>query len=67
MVLGNCRAGKLSVVFIVTMVCNQECCLLQEAGKHALIKHVWEGRYFGFSGAKGLQLMLIERLEALNG
>ena len=44
---GDCRAGELSVVFVVTIVCDQERCLLQEAGEHALIKHVWEGRYFG--------------------
>ena len=49
------------------MVCGQERCLLQDAGEHALIKHVWEGRYFRFSGMKGLHLMLVERLEALNG
>ena len=36
------------------MVCDQERCLLQEAGEHALIRHVWEGRYFGCSGVKGL-------------
>ena len=56
-----------SWLFVVTIACDQERCLLQEAGEHALIRHVWEGRYFGWSGVKGLQLMLIECLEALNG
>ena len=60
-------ASCLSRLFVVTIVCDQERCLLQEAGEHALIKHVWEGRYFGFSGMKGLQLLLIERLETLSG
>ena len=60
-------ASCLSCLFVVTMVCNQERCLLQETGEHALIKHVWEGRFFCFSGVKGLQLMLIERSEASNG
>ena len=40
-------ASCLSCLFVVTMVCNQERCLLQETGEQALIKHVWEGRYFG--------------------
>ena len=44
---GGCRAGELLCLFVVTMVCSQERCLLQEAGEHALIRHVWEGRYFG--------------------
>ena len=57
----------LSCFFVVTIACDQDCCLLQEAGEHALIRHVWKGRYFGWSGMKGLQLQLIERLEALNG
>ena len=39
--------GCLSCLFVVTIVCDQERCLLQETGEHALIKHVWEGRYFG--------------------
>ena len=60
-------ASCLSCLFVVTMVCNQERCLLQETGEHALIKHVWEGRFFCFSGVKGLQLTLIECLEALSG
>ena len=40
-------ASCLSCLFAVTIVCDQERCLLQEAGEHALIRHVWEGRYFG--------------------
>ena len=60
-------ASYLSRLFVVTIVCGQERCLLQEAGEHVLIRHVWEGCCFGFSGMKGLQLILIERLEALNG
>ena len=40
-------ASYLSCLFVVTIVCGQEHCLLQEAGEHALIRHVWEGRYFG--------------------
>ena len=40
-------ASCLLYMFVATMVCNQERCLLQETGEHALIKHVWEGRYFG--------------------
>ena len=60
-------ASCLSCLFVVTIACDQDRCLLQEAGEHALIRHVWKGRYFGFSGMKGLQLLLIERLEALNG
>ena len=60
-------ASCLSCMFVVTIVYDQESCLLQEAGEHALIKHVWEGCCFGFSGMKGLQLMLIKRLEALSG
>ena len=60
-------ASCLSCLFVITIVCDQERCLLQEAGGHALIRHVWEGRYFGCSGVKGLQLLLIERLEALSG
>ena len=60
-------ASCLSCLFVVTIVCNQERCLLQEAGEHELIRHVWEGRYFGCSGVKGLHLMLIERSEASNG
>ena len=68
MVLGVIvRASCLSCLFFITIVCDQERCLLQEAGEHALIKHVWEGRYFGCSGVKGLQLLLIKRLEALIG
>ena len=41
--LASCQ----SHLFVVAIVCDQERCLLQEAGEHALIKHVWEGRYFG--------------------
>ena len=68
MVLGVIvRASCLSCLFFITIACDQERCLLQEAGEHALIKHVWEGRYFGCSGVKGLQLLLIKRLEALIG
>ena len=62
-VLASCQ----SCLFVVTIACDQERCLLQEVGEHTLTRHVWEGRYFGFSGMKGLQLILIERLEALNG
>ena len=61
--LASCQ----SCLFVITIVCDQERCLFQEAGEHALIKHVWEGRHFGCSGVKGLKLMLIERLEALSG
>ena len=60
-------ASCLSCLFVVTIACDQEHCLLQEAGEHALIRHVWEGRHFGFSGVKGLQLTLIEPSEVLNG
>ena len=60
-------ASCLSCLFVITIVCDQERCLLQEAGGHALIRHVWEGCCFGCSGVKGLQLLLIERLEALSG
>ena len=60
-------ASCLSRLFVVTIVYDQERCLLQDASEHALIRHVWEGRYFGFSGVKRLQLLLIERLEASNG
>ena len=38
--LASCQ----SHLFVVAIVCDQERCLLQEAGEHALIKHVWEGR-----------------------
>ena len=64
MVLGV--VGLASCLFVITIVCDQERCLLQEAGGHALIRHVWEGCCFGCSGVKGLHLLLIERLEALN-
>ena len=40
-------ASYLLWLFAVTIVCSQERCLLQEAGEDALIRHVWEGRYFG--------------------
>ena len=40
-------ASYLLCLFAVTIVCSQERCLLQEAGEDALIRHVWEGRYFG--------------------
>ena len=40
-------ASCLLCLFAVTIVCSQERCLLQEAGEDALIRHVWEGRYFG--------------------
>ena len=40
-------ASCLSCLFVVAIVYDQESCLLQEAGEHVLIKHVWEGRYFG--------------------
>ena len=41
--LASCQ----SCLFVITIVCDQERCLLQEAGEHALIRHVWEGRHFG--------------------
>ena len=37
-------ASCLSCLFVVTIVYDQERCLLQEAGEQALIKHVWEER-----------------------
>ena len=37
-------ASGLSCLFVVTIVYDQERCLLHEAGEHALIKHVWEER-----------------------
>ena len=49
-------ASCLLCLFVVTIVCDQERCLLQEAGEQALIKHVWEERYFGCSGVRELHL-----------
>ena len=37
-------ASCLPCMFVVTIVYDQERCLLQEAGEQALIKHVWEER-----------------------